>query len=306
MKQSKFSFAAVFSLMVLLGFSYIAFMGLVYWREGDILMPALLTGGFIVLIIVCLTIMCKSKATRWKRIGTIGQVIFGLIILAAFGVSSLPFTNFMDVVAKQDKFYDGIDEMLESAQQMDEEYESYVKDRLAKYKTNLEIVAVGYGSGNVADTTYQNKVGNTNGSNDPAKIKHLVNNLKREIMPAKLDKAKEERQEWLENASDMSVWNVLLPKNLADIDENVTNWAEKYRETSDKIMDGEDPNTQPFEGENFSSDMSSLTRMYTKLDAPSPLSIVIALVCFLVMLLPYFMTQGDVAGARSKGKNIYE
>lgn len=306
MNRSKFNFAAVFSLMVLLGFSYIAFMGLVYWKEGEIVMPAVFTGAFIVVVIICLTIMCMSKATRWKRIGTIGQVIFGLIILAAFGLGSLPFTNFMDVVAKQDKFNSEINGMLDAAQSMDNDYDKYAKDRLDKYESDLRLVSSGYDSGNVNANTYNNKVGSTQGSNDATKIKHLVNNLKRELYPKKIEKAKREREEWLEEAANMSVWNVMLPKNISDINENVTNWAEKYYETSNKKMDGEDPSTKPFEGEDFSSNMESLTRMYTKLDMPSPLAIVIALLCFAIMLLPYFMTQGDVAGARSKGRSVYE
>ena len=115
MNRSKFNFAAVFSLMVLLGYSYLMFMGLVYWREGSIAVPLLITIGFIALVVACLVIMCMSRATRWKRIGSIGQAIFGTIILLAFIASAIPFTNFMDVVASQNRFSEEINHVLDDA-----------------------------------------------------------------------------------------------------------------------------------------------------------------------------------------------
>jgi len=301
MKQSKFSFAAVFSLMILLGYAYFAFMGLVYWKEGDIILPSILTAAFIAVVLLCLTIMCKSRATRWKRIGGIGQIVFGTIIFAAFIVSAVPFTNFLDVLAQQKKFSSEIDNVLESAQQLDADYQEYVDQRLENYEEALRLVSRGK---EMNPSEYESLLGNAAGSTDDAKIRNLSKSLKRKLVPDSIAEVQEERQYWVGTANHMSVWNIMLPRNIAKINERVEGWSVNYTKLSDFSYAGED--TEPFVFEEFDSDLSTLTSRYTKLHLPSALAIIVSLLCFAIMLLPYFMTERDVAGRTSKGKNVYE
>lgn len=301
MNRSKFNFAAVFSLMVLLGYSYLMFMGLVYWREGSIAVPLLITIGFIALVVACLVIMCMSRATRWKRIGSIGQAIFGTIILLAFIASAIPFTNFMDVVASQNRFSEEINHVLDAAKGLDENYQGYVRQRLDNYRNMLGEVSERRAS---APSDYDRLLGGAAGNNDQQKIENMVNMLRRKLVPDSSSMVAEERQQWLEGAADMSVWNLLLPTNMAKINQEVSNWTEMYTDFSRVTVGGEQ--TAPFEYEEFSSELQALTSRFTRLHAPSILAIIIALLCFGIMLLPYLLTERDVAGRTSKGKVIYE
>ena len=52
MQKSSFNFATVFSLMVLFVFAYIAYLGMVYWRQGDQTLPILLSIALIVVVAV--------------------------------------------------------------------------------------------------------------------------------------------------------------------------------------------------------------------------------------------------------------
>ena len=301
MKQSKFNFATVFSLMVLLAFSYIAFMGLVYWREGDVLLPAAITVAFIAIVIVCIIVMCRSKATRWRRIGTIGQAVFGAVILVAFVAAAIPFTNFMDVLAKQKRFSTEIDNMLESATQLDEQYQQYVERRISDYKDMLTLVSNGQ---SIRPTEYLELLGNVRGSSDRQKIEKLAESLRLKLLPDSMSEVQQERLDWIESASSKSVWNISLPRNIAAINEQVSHWENIYAGYSDFRFKGE--TAEPFYSEDFESDLQSLTNKYTRLHAPSPLAISIALLCFFIMLLPYWMTERDVAGRTSKGVSVYE
>lgn len=287
--------------MILLAYSYFAFMGLVYWREGDIILPIILVVAFIAIVLLCLTIMCKSRATRWRRIGSIGQVVFGTIIFVAFLVSAVPFTNFLDVLAQQKKFSTEIDNVLESAQQLDTEYQDYVDQRLDNYEEALRLVSRGR---DINPAEYTRLLGNAAGNSDEQKIRNLSKSLRRKLVPDSISEVQEERQFWVGSAHDMSVWNIMLPRNIAKINEQVEGWSVNYTELSDFSYAGED--TEPFEFEEFESDLTTLTKRYTKLHMPTPLAIIVSLLCFAIMLLPYFMTERDVAGRVSKGKNVYE
>ena len=61
MNKTRFNFAAVFSIMVLLVYAFIAFMGLIYWKNGELTIPLLLTLGGIAVVILCLYVMCVGK-----------------------------------------------------------------------------------------------------------------------------------------------------------------------------------------------------------------------------------------------------
>ena len=103
MENTKFNFASVIAIMVLLVFSYITYLGLVYWRGGEFLFPILLTLAFFILVMVCVYVMCLSKATRWKRMGKIGQIFFGFIVLLTFIGTAFPFTNFLRVIEDSER-----------------------------------------------------------------------------------------------------------------------------------------------------------------------------------------------------------
>lgn len=302
MNRSKFSFAAVFSLMVLLAYSYLMFMGLVYWQEGSMTLPILLTLGFIGVVAACLVVMCISRATRWKRIGTIGQCIFGFIIFLAFVASAVPFTNFLDVVAQQDKFNEELNNVLQSAQGLDNEYEHYTEQRLADYRQLLTDVSRNR-SEHAAE--YQRYLAGAAGNTDERKIENMVNSLRRKLVADSVSDIVKERQQWLEAAAGMSVWNLMLPSNMSKISEEVYNWTELYTEFSDFNYNGE--HAQPFEYQEFSTELDALTRNYSHLHMPSVLAIIIALLCFAIMLLPYLLTESDVAGRVSNNRGvIYE
>ena len=295
MNRSKFSFAAVFSLMVLLGYSYLMFMGLVYWQGGSIGLPLGLTLGFIALVVACLTVMCLSRATRWKRIGLIGQCIFGFIILLAFIASAVPFTNFTDVVSQQDKFNSEINNVLHAARSLDNDYMDYVEQRLSSYRSRLTTISEQRAQ---HPQEYRQCLQGAAGNTDGQKIENMVNSLRRKLVADSLSQITQERQQWLEGAAGMSAWNLMLPTNMKKINEEVTNWTIMYTNISDVTYAGEQ--AVPFEYPEFNTELASLTRNYTHMHAPSVLAIIIALACFGIMLLPYLLTERDVTGRESK------
>ena len=300
MNKSKFNFAAVFSIMALLVYAFLAFMGLVYWRDGEIALPLLITIGGIALILLCLFVMCKGKESRWK-IGKIGEVFFGLVILVAFIAAAFPFTNFFKVVERQDEIKGKIETLFTSAKNLDKAYDEYANDRIQKYEDKLKLVSKGK---QIRPSEYKQLLAEAAGNNDEQKIANLSKSLRRQLLPTSRDSICKQRTEWLEKANEMSVWNMLLPSNISKIANQVDNYVKNYTDLSSTIRMGE--TVQPFAYADLNNDLGQLQEVYTKFSKPSIISIVVSLIGFLIMLLPYFVTQESLAGKKSKRKKSEE
>lgn len=294
--RSKFSFGAVIALIVLLVFSYVTFLGLVYWKNGEIFTPLLIVVCLILIVASCIAAMCASKATRWKGTGLAGQIVFGIVILAAFLFSSVPFTNFMDVISSQQKIKSEIETMMISAKELDSTYINYANRRLNKYEERLKLISEGK---DIQPSVYSECLGGAAGNSDEEKINNLVASLQMKLFPDSISTAQEERRIWLEESSKMSVWNIMLPSNIAKIASEVENWTNNYSELSQIIYKGE--RAQPFTYEPFSTAIEELSANYAQFHSPNLVSIIAAIICFAIMLLPYWLTEKSVIGS---GKDL--
>lgn len=294
MNKTRFNFAAVFSIMVLLVYAFIAFMGLIYWKNGELTIPLLLTLGGVAVVLLCLYVMCVGKESRW-RIGRVGEILFGIIILATFVLAAFPFTNFMKVIDKQDDIKGRIDTLFTSAKNLDSAYDNYANERISKYESSLKIISSGK---NIRPSEYREVLAGAAGNSDDEKIANLSKSLKRQLLPENMDTIRAERMKWLESANKMSVWNMLLPSNINKIANEVDNFVSNYADVSKNIRKGEEAN--PFAYENLNNNLGELQQIYTKFSKPSVMSLIASLVAFLIMLLPYIVAQRSLANATSK------
>lgn len=294
MNKTRFNFAAVFSIMVLLVYAFIAFMGLIYWKNGELTIPLLLTLGGVAVVLLCLYVMCVGKESRW-RIGRVGEILFGIIILATFVLAAFPFTNFMKVIDKQDDIKGRIDTLFTSAKNLDSAYDNYANERTSKYESSLKIISSGK---NIRPSEYREVLAGAAGNSDDEKIANLSKSLKRQLLPENMDTIRAERMKWLESANKMSVWNMLLPSNINKIANEVDNFVSNYADVSKNIRKGEEAN--PFAYENLNNNLGELQQIYTKFSKPSVMSLIASLVAFLIMLLPYIVAQRSLANATSK------
>lgn len=304
MQKSSFTFASVLSLMVLLVFSYIAYLGMVYWQQGNMALPIILSVSLIIIVCLCVFFMCKGKATRWRRIGGAGQIIFGLIVLVTFLAASLPFTNFLRVAADADHINQMVSATCDKAIGIDQDYEAYVDQRVENYRSNLMLIAQGKSNRPAA---YEKCMGKAPGTTDEQKAENLTKSLRARLLPDSTAAIVSKRHEWLERAKSESVMNPLTPSNINKVSQCVDNWTDNYKDISQESYMGEE-DVPEFHVTDFDNSLRQLTSTYATLQAPSAIAIVIALACFAIMLLPYWLTEGDLAAARtttgfSKGLN---
>lgn len=298
MKQETFNWGTVFSVIVLLVYAYISFLGLVYWRKGDILLPLLLAVVFIVFVLACLTGLRKSKASRYTGRKVKGQAVFGFLILISFIVAAIPFSTFTHVLERKKQINESIMSVYQAAQSLDESYVQYANTRIANYQERLEMVSNGKRSN---PSAYRECMEGAYGNTDDEKIANLSKSLKMTLLPDSTTAMQEKRSNWLQSVKDMTVLNVMLPANIQKINDQVQHWTDNYKTLSSKIYQGEE--AEAFTYPKFSNSLEDLTGFYTKLGTPTPLSIILAVVAWLIMLLPYFMTRTSLAGRTSNTKD---
>lgn len=311
MQKSTFNFAAVFATMALLVFSYITFLGLVYWKGGDFKAPAVMTIIMMAIVASCVFIMCKAKATRWKKIGGIGQSVFGLIILGTFILAAFPFTNFLKAAKDSEDIRQLTDGIYQSAIYLDNAYHKYADNRVKNYQRQLQAISNSRSSATEAGPAerllYEQSIKGADGGSDREKIHNLSNSLRDRLLPENAGPIIVQRHKWLENIRDVNIWNPMTPANINRIDETVNKWLDNYRQLSLVSYLGERPDT--FTYDNFDDSITLLTDSYRKFHSPSFIAIVIALLCFGIMLLPYFTTEQSLAGKKEKTRNgntLYE
>ena len=299
--QQKMNFAAVFAVMILLLFSYISFLGLVYWKNGDLMVPIILTLLFMCLVMALVLAMCKAKASRWLQLGKVGQIVFGVIIFCLFILAAIPFTNFLRVATDSDDIELKVRQTCKSAVGLDDAYEQYVNNRTLLYKDSLGIICAQKA---IMPDFYNERVRNAAGITDQEKIDNIAECLTNHLIPDSTETIIAERHSWLKRAQNSTVWNPLMASNIRHLDEVVNGWMENYRELASVKFIGEHPET--FDYPDFKSRVSELTKTYSVMQAPSFLSIIIALVCYFIMLLPYLLTEKSLASKESENTNKYE
>lgn len=301
MSNSKFNFATVFAIMVLLIFAYITFLGLVYWNNGDLILPLCLTLGFIFLVMALVMVMCKAKATRWLRLGKIGQIICGALIMVLFVLAAVPFTNFLRVAGDSDNIERKIKSACNSAVGLDQAYQDYVDGRAQLYQDSLVIISQ---NKLTFPSLYKERIQDAAGVNDTEKIASVISSMKRHLVPDSTSVISKERHQWLVSAQNTSVWNPLMASNIRHIDDVVNDWIDNYKELAATQFIGE--HAPAFEYADFSSKVSTLTKTYTEMRWPSIISIIIALVSFFIMLLPYIVTEKSLAAKTTDNSCDYE
>ena len=284
MRDFRINWAVILALVVLLAFTYFSFMGVLYNKlvEGDLLKGGIYAAVVILIVSACVVIMCISRATRWKEIGMAGQVMFALIILAVFGVSAIPFTGFMKAIQAKHEIQAKIDHTKCVADSLDFTYSKYVDQRLVDYETWLR-----------ADSL---RPLNAGGKTEEEKIANLKASLENHLRPQSLAKCQSDRKAWLSKIEGMSVWNIMLPKNLKVLGGSVANWVTDYKKLSNISYDGNTPTLFPYVhvDDNPLEELGRFNVHWT--------AIVAALVAFFFMLLPYIVTEPFAGGHKQKNK----
>lgn len=257
MRKFSLNWAVVLAIIVLLTFTYIAFLGWLYQFDGNILKAALWALGAFVLVAGCVYFMVNSKMTKEKELGLVGQILFGIVILVTFLFFGSPFTSFLKVVGSRQTLKTSIENIQISASEFDKKYNDYVALRLDDFRGSLQ-------------------------PGDDLKAQ----SLQWRLCPDSIADIQRQRQNWVAGVGEMSIWNIRLPQNLQYMKECIDKWTENYKELSSFAFDNE--SLQPFEYSAFNSSMDDLMNSI-KHAGYSFWALFVAILSALVMMLPYWL-----------------
>ena len=299
MLRSKFNFSWVFALIALLGYVFISFMGLTYTQIVPLGLSALIALAFAAAVIFLVSIMCKAKATRWLRLGMIGQVSIGFIVLVLLLASSIFFTHFTKMIKEQDVIVSTYTQTIDDARKLDEKYRAYVDERCANYQTKIQNLKVGSSDYNKM-IVKPSQLGYTK----TQIAKRYSETMKNFLLGDNMDELNEKRTQWLSQDT-TTVWNINLPNNIQDVTSSVNQWLRNYEELSAKQYTLE-TSVQAFEDHEFNINAESLQQICTTVTTPSLMSILLALLCFVFIILPWLVTPKDIASIGDDNNYIVE
>ena len=90
------------------------------------------------------------------------------------------------------------------------------------------------------------------------------------------------------------MWNINLPNNIQDVTTSVNQWLKNYEELSSKQYTLE-TSVQAFKDQEFNKNAEFLQEIGTTVTTPSLTSILLALLCFVFIILPWLVTPKNIA-----------
>ena len=263
--QTKAGMALFVTIIALLTYTYIAFMGTEYMVEGDHAKAIGLSLLFVVLLTWGLRTMCKSKASRNKRRGLPLEIAAIGVTFGTLLAGSIPFNHFLYVADHQEAVQSSIQTITRCVGETDSLYADYADTRLRRYNQLL----------------YKEKY-------KANKRKAMTQSLRRHLLPEGIDSVRRERQEWLSTVKSGSVWNVSTPRNVHYITKAGEEWTKQYETISNLMYKGEQ--CEPFSTETATSSASVAAELaYLSQPSlhPDNRSVTVTLLCCLLVLTTY-------------------
>lgn len=272
-RKLRFSWGHIVAFLALIFIAYVVFMGATYYTVGNYYV-GLITMGCSVLLIV-LTILGAQvlkgvdkkfhRSIVWERI----LVLCSPFIIIIVGV---PFSHFWTVQSSEDEIIKQFDKSIKASMGIFSDYESYSDSRIEQLKSSL------------ASET----------END-----QLINNRTDELslyLKTSTTKSIEEAKGWINKVSDCpSIWNVFLFGNISTIEGAIEQWTESLNAISRKSISSETDiesfSTANIHKEKALNGLISLKDLYQKTKFPNALALMTLIICYLMLLCPYFVQE---------------
>ncbi len=296
-EQLKFSWGHIIAFLALIFISFVTFDGVVYFTDGDFK-----TAGVVMLVVDALLLLFFIgaqflKATE-RRFTT--RIWFERFFLfsspVAFAVLMLPFFHFWTVYARSAKIESGFTSAISASKDIFPEYEAYCAQRLNNYNASLsQTIKTG-------NAKMLSAAGFTDGDKYVQK-NFMLKTLRLQLLSENYKNLRDASVQWIsENSQGVSPFNVFLLGNIRQIKSAITGWNGQLDSFSSKILPNEanadDIDSHPVKFSEFQSSqnlndafakLDRLTASFTDTGTPRPFSVILAVLLYLALILPYFL-----------------
>ncbi len=272
-RKLRFSWGHIVAFLALIFIAYVVFMGATYYTVGNYY-AGLITMGCCVLLII-LTVLgaqvLKGVDKKFHR-SIVWERILVMCSPAIIIIVGIPFSHFWTVQSSEDEIIQQFDKSIKASLGIFSDYDSYSDSRIELFKSSL------------ASTVEDDQ---------------LINNRIDELslyLKSSTAKSIEEAKTWINKVSDTpSIWNVFLFGNISTIEGAIEQWTESLNKHSEKCVSSETEveafSTANTHKEKALNGLASLKSLYQETKAPNALAITTLLICYLMLLCPYFVQE---------------
>ena len=283
-KKLPFSFGHTVAIISLIFVSYITFMGLMYWNEGNFTPSIISTLAIGVILYTLLIFLQKLKGTskNFKTAILLERIFLIVFIISCIG-AFIPFSHFWTVYDNRKEIEAEFDDALGKSRNIFSEYEKYANERIEDYRLDLNRVV----NSKKNNPSQYKEYGFSEDFDDYVQLNNFESLLQQILLSENYRQLDSLASGWMNSVDrNATVWNPFLLKRAKEINDNIGKWNSTLREMSEETCGNEQ--AEPFDHE---VSFAKFNDYYTHLGAPSIITILIGLVCYLLLLTPY-MIQG--------------
>ncbi|MBP6754673.1 MAG: hypothetical protein KA210_00900 [Bacteroidia bacterium] len=291
LKQIKFSLAVVINLLAALTFGYFCFLGANFFTLGD--KGTSITVTAIITLLLIGTSLGAKFLKQTKR-NFKSRFIWEIVLLVLFTLLTasftyFPFSHYFSVSENETQIKSKLNSSIAQAGNMYVEYEKYVNNRKSNYKANLESAILTMHASNIDFKKYDFK---TNSIAYDKQIKRKMITIGFDLVPSSFIAMKDVNSKWL--ADSKQLVNDWKPIGLVDvinnIDKNSNKWKADLITISKTRETGEEKDAVDF---TYSLPFNEVKNYFTSVGNPTPLSVIYAILLYVLMLLSWIFTKRD-------------
>lgn len=291
-EKLKFSWGHIIAFLSLIFISYVTFMGVTYLTEGSYVVAACVMVVADAILIATFIGAQYLKGTE-RRFGRFIKVERVLVFASpvVFIVCAIPFFHFWTVLAQGDDIVYTFRQSVKGSAGIFFKYDEYANGRIAAYDRAMTAVMQGKRQPLYAQCGFT-------GVHDDIHKANCVKALRLQLMSQNYETLKASATKWIQKSENgASVWNIFLMGNVRQIKEAIKGWeaslvkSASVRLSSEKALGTTDYKLFAGESDTALDGLDGLNDMYTQMAFPNIPAILSAIVCYLMLLFPYFLQE---------------
>lgn len=272
-QKLRFSWGHIIAFVAMIVISYLSFMGITYYTDGNFLIAGL---GIIMVNLVLVLFFIVPQVLKGVDRNFSKRIVYERLLFfaapVAFAVVMFAYAHFWVVFEKRGQLENVFSSAMSSSRGVFNSYDLYANGRIKNYEDGL------------------NKAKNTS----LVRKTNAVEALRLQIFDENYKTLKKSANDWLDNASGATVWNVFMIGNRKTIEKAMDGWNRSLNKFSNKIMTDEPAGTEPFSLSHPSivaakKDLAEVKAFYTETGTPPKTSLLFGLLLYFMLLVPYII-----------------
>lgn len=296
MRQSKFSLADVLTVLTALAFGFICFLGKNFSTLGNTVLS--ISWALIITLSLAATAFIAKLLKRTSRNFRTNFILEIVVLLLFTGLTGFfayfYFPHYFNVSAKKEEIKKKIQTSITQAEKMFAEYEQYAENRKVFYESKIDGAIFQKQKGS-STKDYIGCGFDIGGPSDNVQKANKMFTFHTLLFPPNYSDSiskkglKEVATDWLSKAK--SITNNWKPIGIVNVVNNVEKNSEDWKRQLIAFSQQVNINCAQYPPFDFPSPIADVKKYFTTTGIPTPLSIGIAAVAYLLMLLSYLISK---------------